>query len=104
MAINFEAANMAGYNNPKIEVFKAAADPETNTITSAPSKTEVVNCLRRGVIPLILISYPVGSTVYVLWIHSVMSEETGDTIYFSNGSLVVSYSPDSEQPIVGAAG
>ena len=24
MAINFEAANMAGYNNPKIEVFKAA--------------------------------------------------------------------------------
>ena len=42
MAINFEAANMAGYNNPKIEVFKAAADPETNTITSAPSKPKLL--------------------------------------------------------------
>ena len=104
MAINFEAANMAGYNNQRSEVFKAAADPENNTITSAPSKTEVVNCLSRGAIPLILISYPVGSTIFVLWIHSVMLEEAGETIYFSNGSLVVSYSPDSEQPIVGAAG
>ena len=104
MAINFEAANMAGYNNPKIEVFKVVADLTTNAITSAPSKTEVINCLSRGAIPLILISYPVGSTVYVLWIHSVMLEGTGETIYFSNGSLVVSYSPDSEQPILGTAG
>ena len=33
MAINFEAANMAGYNNPKIEVFKAIIDFGTNAIT-----------------------------------------------------------------------
>ena len=104
MAINFEAANMAGYNNPKIEVFTAVMDPETNAITSAPRKTEVVNCLSRGVIPLILLSYPDGSTVYMLWIHSVMPEGAGETIYFSNGALLVAYSPDSEQPIVGNAG
>ena len=31
MAINFEAANMAGYNNPKIEVFKATIDPGSDS-------------------------------------------------------------------------
>ena len=38
MAINFEAANMAGYNNPKIEVFKATIDIENIKIIEAPSK------------------------------------------------------------------
>lgn len=39
MAFNFEAANMAGYNNPKIEMFKATIDPTTKEISDAPSKT-----------------------------------------------------------------
>ena len=104
MAINFEAANMAGYNNPRIEVFKAVMNPETNAITSAPSKTEVIKCLSRGAIPLILLSYPDGSTMYMLWIHSVMPEGAGETIYFSNGTLVIAYSPDSEQPVLGNVG
>ena len=104
MAINFEAANMAGYNNPKIEVFKAVMNPGTDAITSAPSKTEIKSCLNRGAIPLILLSDPAGPTVCVIWIHSVMTEAAGETIYFSNGSMVVLYSPDSEQPTMGAAG
>ena len=104
MSINFEAANMAGYNNPKIEVFQAVADPETNAITSAPSKTEVINCLSRGAIPLVLLTYPDGSTVYVLWIHTVMTDAEGDTIYFGNGSLMFIYSAASEQPTLGAGG
>ena len=104
MAINFEAANMAGYNNPKIEVFKAVVNPDTDAITSAPSKTEIKSCLNRGAIPLMLLTYPDGSSVYVLWIHIVMSGAEGETIYFSNGSMVVLYSPDSEQPTMGGAG
>ena len=52
MAINFEAANMAGYNNPKIEVFKAVADTEFK-IVSAPKKSEIYDSLRRGCIPFI---------------------------------------------------
>ena len=104
MAINFEAANMAGYNNPKIEVFKAVVNPDDNTIISAPSKTEIKSCLNRGTIPLVLLTYPDGSTVYVLWIHTVMTDAEGDTIYFGNGSLMLIYSAASEQPTVGAGG
>ena len=104
MAINFEAANMAGYNNPEIEVFKAVVNPDNDTIISAPSKTKIKGCLNRGSIPLMLLSYPDGSAVYVLCITIVMSGAEGETIYFSNGTMVFLYSPDSEQPTMGGAG
>ena len=52
MAINFEAANMAGYNNPKIEVFTAHAN-ENLEIDSAPIKSDILQCLNRGCIPFI---------------------------------------------------
>ena len=104
MAINFEAANMAGYNNPKIEVFKAVVNPDNDTIISAPSKTEIKSCLNRGAIPLMLLTYPDGSIVYVLWIHSAQPDVTGDTIYFGNGSLMFIYPADSEQPVLGTGG
>ena len=55
MAINFEAANMAGYNNPKIEVFEAVAN-ENLEIVSAPIKSDILQCLNRGCIPMILLS------------------------------------------------
>ena len=55
MAINFEAANMAGYNNPKIEVFEAVSN-EALDIVSAPKKSEILQCLNRGGIPMILLS------------------------------------------------
>ena len=52
MAINFEAANMAGYNNPKIEVFVITLDPD-GSIATAPSKSELINCTQRGSIPFL---------------------------------------------------
>ena len=52
MSINFEAANMAGYNNPKIEVFTAHAN-ENLEIDSAPIKSDILQCLNRGRIPFI---------------------------------------------------
>ena len=55
MAINFEAANMAGYNNPKIEVFKAHSN-ENMEIDNAPIKSDILHCLNRGCIPMILLS------------------------------------------------
>ena len=55
MAINFEAANMAGYNNPKIEVFTAHSN-ENMEIDNAPIKSEILHCLNRGCIPMILLS------------------------------------------------
>ena len=58
MAINFEAANMAGYNNPKIEVFTAHAN-ENLEIDSAPIKSDILQCLNRGCVPFIYLTYNV---------------------------------------------
>ena len=101
MAINFEAANMAGYNNPKIEVFKAAANAETDTLISAPSKTVIIRCITRGSIPAILLKYTYdgGSEAHLLYVDYWISEAEGDTISFrSASSLVITYTPDGEQP------
>lgn len=101
MAINFEAANMAGYNNPKIEVFKAAADLNTDTLISAPRKTEIIKCLTRGTIPAILLTYTYdgGSEASLLYVDYWIQEAEGDTLGFrSASSLVITYIPTSEQP------
>ena len=104
MAINFEAANMAGYNNPKIEVFKAVADLETNAITSAPSKTEVINCLSRGAIPAIMQTTPDGSESNMLWLYTWATTDEGDSIYFSNRAYIIAYIPGSDIPVVSTGG
>ena len=103
MAINFEAANMAGYNNPKLEVFKAAAVTEPNTLISAPSKTKIIRSLTRGSIPAILLTYTYdgGSEAHLLYVDYWIHEAEGDTISFrSASSLVITYNPDSEQPVL----
>ena len=55
MAINFEAANMAGYNNPKIEVFTAVLSETGAALTQYPNKDTILNCISRGSIPVILL-------------------------------------------------
>ena len=100
MAINFEAANMAGYNNPKIEVFNAIINFETNAITGAPHKTELIRCLHRGSIPAIMCASPDGSEGYLLWLSTFVTTNEGDTLMFGNTALTIIYNPDSEQPVV----
>ena len=98
MAINFEAANMAGYNNPKIEVFKASLNPSTLAVTSAPSKTDIIKCMNRGSIPVIMTTYTDGSAAFIQWL--IMWTMTGSdyTIFFSNANTVLFYPSNSEQP------
>lgn len=100
MAINFEAANMAGYNNPKIEVFNAIIDIGTNTITDAPRKTEIIRCLNRGSIPALMMSSPDGSEGNLLWPYTWAATNDGDNIMFGNMAFLISYEPDSDSPIV----
>ena len=104
MAINFEAANMAGYNNPKIEVFKATIDLENIKITDAPSKTEILRCLRRGSIPAIMQTTPDGSESNMLWLCTWATTEEGDSIYFSNRAYIIAYIPGSDIPVVSTGG
>lgn len=100
MAINFEAANMAGYNNPKIEVFKAIIDRGTNAITDAPRMTEIIRCLRRGSIPALMMSSPDGSTVDLLLVYTWVSDAEGDTIMFGNMGIQIAYVTGSDNPVV----
>ena len=104
MAINFEAANMAGYNNPKIEVFNAVLDTMTNAITSAPSKTEIIRCLRRGSIPAIMCASPDGSEGNLLWVYTWAADNEGDLIMFGSPALIIMYDTVSDSPIVSAGG
>ena len=104
MAINFEAANMAGYNNPKIEVFKAIIDFGTNAITEAPRKTEIIRCLRRGSIPAIMCVSPDGSEGNLLWAYTWVTDNENDTIMFGSIALTIAYIPDSDIPIVHTGG
>jgi len=100
MAINFEAANMAGYNNPKIEVFKAIINLETNAIIEAPHKTDIIRCLHRGSIPTIMCTSPDGSEGYLLWVYTWGSAAEGDIIMFGNKALIIAYDAGSDSPVV----
>ena len=100
MAINFEAANMAGYNNPKIEVFKAIIDYTTNAIIEAPRKTEIIRCLHRGSIPAIMCPSPDGSEGNLLWVYTWTTSVEGDAIMFGNLGLIIGYDANSDSPVV----
>ena len=79
MAINFEAANMAGYNNQKIEVFEVVLG-ETG-IVKFPKKSVILDCINSGSVPFILITY--GSSydpVYLLPLSFIDTEM--NAIYF----------------------
>ena len=104
MAINFEAANMAGYNNPKIEVFEVVLGE--SGVEQFPKKSVISDCINRGSIPFILITY--GSSydpVYLLplsFIDTEMNEiyfcgvENSDTTLLKVASIC--YNSDESAP------
>ena len=98
MSINFEAANMAGYNNPKIEVFKAIMDSATHIISDAPNKQEIIRCLRRGSIPALVVISPDGSEISMLWITAYVDSE-GVTVAFGSHDYQILDCADSERPV-----
>ena len=81
MAINFEAANMAGYNNPKIEVFSAIAG-ENNTLTGAPSKSALLDCINRGSLPFFVLTLSSNQTC-ILPLASAISDGNTYSLLFS---------------------
>lgn len=81
MSINFAAANMAGYNNPQIEVFKAVLAETGASLAQYPDKSIILNCLSRGSIPVILLQFE--SLGYLLLLSDWDTSEIGTTIGFS---------------------
>ena len=103
MAINFEAANMAGYNNPRIEVFKAVLAEDGATLAQYPAKAAIIAAINRGSLPFILLKMTTGAG-FVLPLHSwTPAPQVGDLIIFclassTAGEYVIQYGPDSEPP------
>ena len=98
MAINFEAANMAGYNNPKIEVFKAALAEDGKTLAQYPAKVTIMAAINRGSIPFILLNDSAGGQ-YLLTLHDIVLVEDSVAIDFTLASALagehaISYPPE----------
>ena len=79
MAINFEAANMVGYNNPKIVVLKAEVN--LTTVISAPKLADIKNLYKSGFIPVIRVTDQGTGGSTLLWPTSIISE--GDCSFSS---------------------
>ena len=80
MSINFEAANMAGYNNPKIEVFQATLGD--SGIEKYPRKSVILDCINRGSVPFILVTNGSSRKPVYLLPFSFIDINT-NAIYFS---------------------
>ena len=76
MGINFAAANMAGYNNPNIEVFVITLGSDMN-IATAPSKSELINCTQRGSIPFLYIEAADQLTSWLLPLRAIIAQASG---------------------------
>ena len=63
MAINFEAANMAGYNNPKVYIFPVTVKMNGNTtvVDDAPNYSTLTNIIKSGYLPSLYALLPTGT-------------------------------------------
>ena len=103
MAINFAAANMAGYNNPQIEVFRAVLN-DVDELVQYPSKTEILNCINRGALPFILLFMTNGDAFIQLPL-TIITEDAGSAaILFrstskAEGEFTVLYPQTPDTPV-----
>ena len=101
MAINFEAANMAGYNNPKIEVFKAVLAEDMKTLAQYPAKVTIMAAINRGSIPFILLNASVVGQQCMLTLHDMALVGDSAAMNFTAASAlagehVISYPPEPD--------
>lgn len=100
MDINFAAENMAGYNNPQIEVFRAVLAATGTSLTQHPDKSIILNCIIRGSIPVIILH--LDTVGYLLFLSEWDTSEIGTSIVFStlagvSGSTKISITyPDND--------
>ena len=93
MAINFEAANMAGYNNPKIEVFEAIYPDEGATLIEYPRKSVILDCIKRGTVPVLVATNAGHTEMYILYPGTLASSVGKFLVSFSNCSKPTAVDP-----------
>ena len=82
MSINFEAANMAGYNNPQIEVFKLTFNDNAELV-GAPKNSVLSDCVNRGSVPFLQLASTDRDTIYILPITYIQWQTSGLEFCFS---------------------
>ena len=86
MAINFEAANMAGYNNPRIEVFTAIYSAGGSSLIDFPSKSVILDCIKRGCVPVLMATDTDRTEMFILYLGTIGSNGEEYLISFNNTS------------------
>ena len=82
MGINFAAANMAGYNNPQIEVFALTLN-DSGEIVEAPNQSVLSDCINRGSVPFTQTITTDRNFVYILPITYIAQQTDGLEFCFS---------------------
>ena len=93
MAINFAAANMAGYNNPQIEVFEAIYPDEGATLIEYPRKSVILDCIKRGTVPVLAATNAGRTEMYILYLGTLGSSAGNFLVSFSNSSKPTAQDP-----------
>lgn len=95
MSINFEAANMAGYNNPEMLVFPVTVQVDGGlSVVGAPSYSAITNVIKSGYIPAIFANLPTGDRALL-----PLSVITNEGQYIFSASMHTAYSRDARQLI-----
>lgn len=98
MAINFEAANMAGYNTPQVQVFpvtvEVAGSQGIITVVGAPSYSTFTNIIKSGYMPTLFATLPTGDKA-VLPLTAINNEG----IYIFSAAIKTSAAANTEMLI-----
>ena len=96
MAINFEAANMAGYNNPRVQVFPVTVQMGSSgvNVVGAPSYSTFTNIIKSGYMPTLFATLPTGDRA-VLPLTAINNEGH----YIFSAAMHITDSPDTRKLI-----
>ena len=96
MAINFEAANMAGYNNPRVQVFPVTVELGSQgfIVVGAPSYSTFTNIIKSGYMPTLFATLPTGDRA-VLPLTAINYEG----VYIFSAAMKTSTAANSEKLI-----
>ena len=91
MAINFEAANMAGYNNPMVQVFPVTVQMGSSgvNVVGAPSYSTITNVIKSGYVPTLFANLPTGDHALL-----PLSAINKDGHYIFSAAMHTTDSPD----------
>ena len=104
MSINFEAANMVGYNNPDVCILRAAFDATGSEVLSAPSFATINNLVKSGFMPVVYVTVAGGDSVVMpLATTSAAGDYLFSCVYITGGTstpivATLLFSQNSDNP------